>query len=230
MSINLLNRGILKVLAVVMVTVPRSALSETNLAHVSRLADPSIRELADEVDPDDNGDCLSLGALDIVFRTDNDGLPNVGVVLTDPRGRRFGFDPLTKGAWDALPVAQGYIDCDDLDGRGACRGVVQICGPTSGTYKLEVIARQTTHYSLSISARSKEVLDGNGFQSCHSEDDLNNVAVRARSRSTVLLNYSRDPQQNVTAQLQHRGHTLSLESRSHRHPYLKSSEHSAAGQ
>lgn len=79
---------------------------------------------------------------------------------------------------------QGYIDCDDLHGRGTCRGVVQVCGPLSGTYKLEVTAQKTTAYSVS-------------------EAGLNKVAIRAGSRNSVLLNYSRDPQEKVTAELQH---------------------------
>jgi hypothetical protein len=203
--VSVLNHRILTILALLMAMVPKFAVGDANLAHVSRLTDSSIRELVDELDPDDNGDCLSLGALDIVFRTDNYGPPNVGVVLTDPRGRRIGFDPLTTRAWDALPVAQGYIDCDDLGGRGTCRGVVQVCGPVSGTYNLEVIAQQTTAYSVSFSARSKEVIEDGGLQSSYSEADLNNVAIRAGSRHFILLNYSRDPQENATAQLQPAG-------------------------
>jgi hypothetical protein len=203
----MLHRRILKILPLLMAIVPRAALSDAYVMHVSRLAGSSIREPVDELDPDDNGVCLSLGALDIVFRTDNYGSPNVGIVLTDPRGRRIGFDPLIKRAWQALPVAQGYIDCDDLDGRGICRGVVQVCGPVSGTYKLEVIAQQTTAYSVSISARSKEVLASDGLQSSYSEADLNNIAIRERSRDIVLLNYSRNPWENVTAQLLRALHT-----------------------
>jgi hypothetical protein len=148
--------------------------------------------------------------------------------LTDPRGRRIGFDPLTKKAWQALPVAQGYIDCDDLDGRGTCRGVVQVCGPVSGTYKLEIIAQQTTAYSVSISGRSKAI-PGNDTLHC-SETDLNGVAIRARSRNIILLNYSRDPEANVTAQLQRTSQTQSLDSRSHRHVEVKSTEHPVVGQ
>lgn len=226
--VHVWNRGISKILALLMVTGPSLALSDVNVRRVARLAETSIPQQVDELDPADNADCLSLGALDVVFRTDNHGSPNVGVVLTDPRGRRIGFDPLTKRAWDAFPVAQGYIDCDDRDGRGACRGVIQVCGPLSGTYKLEVIARQTTAYSLTISARSKEVLDGGGLQSSHSEDDLNNVAIRARSRSLVLLNYSRNPQQSVNARLQHKQCARSLASRSHRPADARSGEHSVA--
>jgi hypothetical protein len=186
-----------------MVIIPRPALSHANFAHLSRLDDARINDFMDELDPDDTEDCFSLGELDIVFRTDKNALPNVGVVLTDPRGRRIGFDPLTKRGWDALPVAQGYVDCDDLGGADTCRGIIQVCGPISGTYKLEIIAQQATAYSVTISARSKEVLNGNSLQSYRSETDLENVAIRARSRNIVLLNYSRDGREKVTAQLQH---------------------------
>jgi hypothetical protein len=80
--VNVFNRRILKLLASrTAATVPRSALSGVHLVHGSRLADTSVRKLVNEVDPDDNGDCLSLGAL--VFRTDNGGPPNVGVPVRD---------------------------------------------------------------------------------------------------------------------------------------------------
>ena len=188
-----------------MLIIPTSARSHANFVHVPSLADARIRDLLHELDPEDIGDCLSMGALDIVFRTGDDGPPNVGVVLTDPRGRRIGFDPLTKQAWQALPVAQGDINCDDLGATSTCRGIVQVCGPISGTYKLEIIALKTTAYSVSVLGRSKEVLDGNSLQSHFSKTDLNNLAIRKRSREIVLLQYSRDPRENVTAQLQ-RGH------------------------
>lgn len=93
-----LNCRIVKMLTLFVVIIPRLALSDANLAHNSRLADTSIRELGYELDPEDNGNCVSLGALDIVFRTDNYGPPTVGVIVTDPRRRRIGFDPLTKKA------------------------------------------------------------------------------------------------------------------------------------
>src|SRR5579864_1068278 len=229
MKTIVLNCRIVKLLTLLLtVIIPRLALGDANLVHTSRLTDTSIRELAYELDPEDNGDCLSLGALDIVFRADNYGPPNVGVVLTDPRGRRLGFDPLTKKAWQTLPMAQGYIDCDDLDGQGSCRGVVQVCGPVSGRYKLEIIARKTTAYGVSISGRSRAIR-GNSTLHC-SETDLNNVTIRSRSREIILLNYSRDPQDDVTAQLQHTGQMQSRESHSHRHVVVKSAEHPVAGQ
>jgi len=192
-----------------MVMIPRAARSHTNFVHLPSLAGTRIHDILDELDPEDIGDCLSLGALDIVFRTGNNGAPNVGVVLTDPRGRRIGFDPITKRAWQALPVAQGDINCDDLGRTNTCWGIVQVCGPISGTYRLEVIALKTTAYSVNVLARSREVLDGNSLQSHFSKIDLNNLAIRKRSREIVLLHYSRDPQENVTAQLQQGHESLS---------------------
>ncbi len=226
----MLNCRIVKVLALFVVIIPRPALCDRSLVDSIKDRDVGIRKVLEEVDPKDGMDCLSMGELDIVFRADNNGAPKVGVMLTDPRGRRIGFDPLTKHGWQQFPEAEGYVDCDDLHGSDACRGIVQVCGPVSGNYKLEMIGQKTTTYSVSISSRSKELVDGGKVHSSRSEGELNNVTIRARSRDIVLLNYSRDPQQSVTAHLQHTGHTHSLESRSHRHPYLKLSEHSVPGQ
>jgi len=196
-----LNSKVVKALTFFVLIIPSPALSDGNLVNVS-VGNTSPRNVVEELDPDDTGDCLSLGELDIVFRTDNNGPPNVGVVLTDPRGRRIGFDPVIKHAWQALPIAQGDINCDDLGRTNSCQGIVQICGPISGTYRLEVIALQTTAYSVSVFARSREGLASHSLPSHRSKTDLYNVAIRKRSREIVLLQYSRDPQANVTAQLQ----------------------------
>ena len=196
-----LNSKVVKALTFFVLIIPSPVLSDANLVNVS-VGNTSPRNVVEELDPDDTGDCLSLGELDIVFRTDNNGPPNVGVVLTDPRGRRIGFDPVIKHAWQALPIAQGDINCDDLGRTNSCQGIVQICGPISGTYRLEVIALQTTAYSVSVFARSREGLSSLSLPSHRSKTDLNNVAIRKRSREIVLLQYSRDPQANVTAQLQ----------------------------
>ncbi len=197
----MLNSRSLK-LTLLMLVIARPALSHVDLGGVSKLTDTSLRQPVDELDAKEANDCFSLGELDIAFRTHNNGEPNVGVVLTDPHGRRIGFDPLTKHAWQELPVAQGYIDCDASDGIDACQGLVQICGAVSGAYQLEVIAQQTTTYSVNIFGRSKTVLDGGRLQFSRSERDLNNLAIREGSRDIVLLKYSRDPQRKVTSELQ----------------------------
>jgi hypothetical protein len=158
-------------------------------------------EIHDEPDANDSGDCLALGELDLRFRTESNGPPNVGVVLTDPRGRRIGFDPLTKSAWDELPVAEGFIDCDASYADGSCQGKVQVCGPVTGVYKLEVIGQKPSVYSLAISARSKRVKASNGFQSSFSEADVKDIATRMGSRDILLLDYSRDPDTKIAVQI-----------------------------
>jgi hypothetical protein len=151
----MLNNRIVKMLTLLLVIIPKPALCDTNMLDVFGWRNTSLREISIELDPQDENGCFSMGELDIVFRTDNNGPPNVGVVLTDPRGRRIGFDPLTKHAWQDLPVAQGEMNCDDPDGAGTCRRSIQICGPLTGTYTLELIAQETTAYSVSICARSR---------------------------------------------------------------------------
>jgi len=58
-----------------MVIISTPARSHANFLHVPSLADTRIRDILDEPDLDDTGDCLSLGELDIVFRSGNDGHP-----------------------------------------------------------------------------------------------------------------------------------------------------------
>ena len=72
----------------------------------------------------------------------------------------------------------------------------------SGVYELEIISQQTTTYSVSVFARSKEIVEQNNPQSYHSETDLNGIPIREGSRDTILLKYSRDLHEKVAGQLQ----------------------------
>ena len=194
------NINITKALLLLMVALPKPALSSARLTDTLINREHIVSGL-DERDPNENMDCLSMGELDISFSTENGGAPNVGVVLTDPRGRRIGFDPISGDGWQELPQADGFIHCDELHDGNRCRGMVQVCGPVSGIYKLEVIGRETTSYSLSISARSKETLENRGLRSRQSVTGFGRVAIHAGSRDLVLLNYSRDPGRDVSGKL-----------------------------
>jgi hypothetical protein len=160
-------------------------------------------EVRDEPDPSESQSCFALGRLDITFQTEKKGPPSVGLVMTDPRGRRIGFDPVQKEGWQELPQAQGFIDCDAPGGEGACRGVIQVCGPISGTYKLEVISLEAAEYSVSISGRSEEVRQQHGLHSSRSDTELKDVSIQKGSREVLLLDYSRDPNSKVAFQRQH---------------------------
>jgi hypothetical protein len=184
---------LLALLTVFMFTLLRPLFSNVTEAGQRKAAMP-IPQVHDEADADELADCLALGRLYIVFRSDNIGPPNVGIVLTDPQGRRFGFDPLTKTGWSEMPVAQGLIDCDANDAVNDCRGTVEVCGPRSGEYALEVIGQNRSLYSLGIYARSKRVKVGESLQSSVSEAHVRRVATHKGSRDIYLLKYSRSAQ------------------------------------
>jgi hypothetical protein len=149
--------------------------------------------VSDEPDPTDTRACDSLGQLEISFRTGKKGPPTVGMVVTDPRGRRIGFDPFKKNGWQELPEAEAFIDCDAPGAEGACRGLIQVCGPVSGTYKLQIIGVETGVYFLHVAGASQTVKDERGMRSSDSQTDLTAVPIQKGARDTVLLNYSRDP-------------------------------------
>jgi hypothetical protein len=185
-----------------LILAPRAVFGDVHLGDVAFVSPVNTREVQDERDPNDAADCVALGELDIAFHTNNSGPPTTGIVLTDPRGRRIGFDPLTKRAWQELPVAQGLIDCDESDGKDACRGLVEVCGALSGTYKLLIIANAASDYTLTISARSQEVRGGQHLRSSYSDYDLISIPIRKGSRNLISVTYSRDPNLRVAAHLQ----------------------------
>jgi hypothetical protein len=64
-----LNSQVVKILVFFMLIIPKPALSDANLVNVG-VRNTSPRNVIDELDPDDTSGCLSLGELDIVFRTE----------------------------------------------------------------------------------------------------------------------------------------------------------------
>lgn len=150
----------------------------------------------DEADPKDIESCRTMGELDIAYSSENHGAPIVGLVVTDPRGRKIGQDLLSHKLWQELPLAQAFIDCDQNEETGetrACHGSVQICGPVSGTYKIEAIATQSGNYSVSATGSSAQLISGKRLHSSDSEAGISRVAIQKGSRQTLLLTYSRQP-------------------------------------
>ncbi len=150
----------------------------------------------DEADPKDTQSCRSMGELDIAYSSENSGAPIIGLVVSDPRGRRIGQDPLAHELWQELPQAQAVIDCDDdQDGSaaGQCRGTVQICGPVSGTYKVEVIAAETGAYTLTVTGSSAQRIAARRLHSTDSEATISATPIEKGAHETLMLTYSRDP-------------------------------------
>jgi hypothetical protein len=157
-------------------------------------------EVRDEADPRDTRSCYAMGQLELSYHT-QDGLPpNVGMLVTDPRERRIGYDPAGPNAWQELPQAQAFVDCADQDADGqprSCVGWIQICGPVSGTYTLEIIASEDSKYSIDVSAVSSQQRDGKPLQATESRIKIEDEAIRKGFRQEFLLDYSREPGSKV---------------------------------
>jgi len=161
---------------------------------------PQFRDVRDELDPDDPESCYAMGELDISYGSAKKGPPNVGLIVTDPRGRRIGNDPVANLQLQELPLAQAYIDCAERDAKGelgSCSGTIQICGPVSGNYKVQVLASETGRYSVNVVGISQEVLVKKSFRSTDSYTGIQDVLIRKRAQDSLLIRYSRDPGSQV---------------------------------
>lgn len=107
------------------------------------------RQLYDEVDSTELQLCYSMGEINLAYKSGEVGAPSVGLRITDPRGRKIGYDPRSHKGWQELPLAEGFVDCDENEDSGEprqCAGHIRICGPISGTYKVEVLPARIAHH------------------------------------------------------------------------------------
>lgn len=163
--------------------------ADTNLATRSPL-----HQIRDDVDPTDQQSCESMGQMGIVYETGNAGPPNIGLRITDPRGRKIGYDPRAPKVWQELPLADGFVECNELEektGLKHCAAHIQICGPVSGTYKLEVLPTQNGTYSITVIGTSESTRDQAGPHSTASRAQYRSE-IRKQSPDVLTLNYSRE--------------------------------------
>lgn len=163
-------------------------------AKTNLMARSPLRQIRDEVDPTDQQSCESMGQIGISYDTGNAGPPNIGLRVTDPRGRKIGYDPRAPKVWQELPLADGFVECNEIDdktGLEHCAAHIQICGPVSGTYLLEVLPTQNGTYSISMTGTSESKRDQAGLHSTASCVHYNNE-IRKLSPEVLTLNYSRE--------------------------------------
>ena len=169
--------------------------TDTNLTTRSPL-----HQIRDEADPTDQQSCQSMGQIGIVYETGNAGPPNIGLRITDPRGRKIGYDPRTPKVWQDLPLAEGFVECNDLEentGLKHCAAHIQICGPVSGTYKLEVLPTQNGTYSITAMGTSESKRDQAGVHSTASRAQYRSE-IRKQSPEILTLNYSREADTKIS--------------------------------
>jgi len=159
-----------------------------------------LHQIRDEADPTDQQSCESMGQIGIVYETGNAGPPHIGLRITDPRGRKIGYDPRTPKVWQDLPLADGFVECNELaekTGLKHCSAHIQICGPVSGTYKLEVLPTQNGTYSITAMGTSESKRDQFGPHSTASRAQYRSE-IRKQSTDILTLNYSREAGTKIT--------------------------------
>lgn len=155
---------------------------------------PQAREIYEEADPEYEQACVSMGRMTIDYASGEAGLPNVGFRITDPRGREIGYDPRTNRGWQEMPLAQAFLDCEeneDTGELGQCKDHIEICGPVSGTYQIEVLPMHSGKYSISVSATSQRTRTEFGYDATSSRADLKGE-IHEQERAELLLHYSRE--------------------------------------
>lgn len=191
---KLLILAALTAVAVIPLTSPRLTADmgvAATSAHRGRIG--NIRA---EADPRDSEACFSMGRLFISYKGSDFGPLGVGLRISDPRGRTIGYDFGRKRGWQELPVAEASVECDENNEETGelrnCQGQIEICGPLSGLYKVEVLPTQKGKYSIAVSARSAEKQDVTGFGTDSSHTELNGE-IHDSEHPLLTLQYSREP-------------------------------------
>jgi hypothetical protein len=93
-----------------------------------------------------------------------------------------------------MPLAQAYLDCEQNEDTGElsqCKGHIEICGPISGTYRIELSPVQITNYSLEVSAMSRRARNQSGYDVTTSRAELQSE-IAEQEPAVLLLQYSRE--------------------------------------
>ena len=155
---------------------------------------PDAREIRDEADPEDEQACFSMGRITLNYASGEVGPPTIGFRITDPLGRRIGYDPRTNKGWQEMPLAQAFLDCDENEETGElrhCKGHIEICGPISGTYQVEVLPTRNGTYSMNASATTQKTRNETGYYTTSSQADLKGE-VSEQQPARLRLEYSRE--------------------------------------
>jgi hypothetical protein len=167
--------------------------------------------------------CTTEGYLRIaLYPTSGRGKTPVSVVLTDPQGRKLGYDPVRKTEYADVPQstfsgdrgkpAPPKLDPNAVDPSliidpqtprptpspqapaAPTPAVLELCNPIGGQYQLQVIGIEPGKYGVSINAANREVLDISGRpMSLDSRAEIPATSSRKGGLQNFLIVYSRTP-------------------------------------
>ena len=177
------------------------------LATPRLLANPKVeksslaaREVQEEADPRNELACFSMGRMTIEYSTGEPGLPQAAFRVADPRGREIAYDPKTNAGQQEIPLAVAYLDCDENEETGElrqCKDHIEICGPLSGTYRVELSPVQPGNYSIQVSALSERTRSLSGLDVAVSRTEMQGT-TQGHEPALLSLHYSREPGTQIT--------------------------------
>ena len=122
------------------------------------------------------------------------GPPKLGFRITDPRGREIGYDPRVNRGWQEMPLAQAFLDCEENEDTGElrhCKYHIEICGPISGTYQIDLFPIHSGEFSISAWAASQRTRNETGYDTTGSRADWKSE-MHELHPVVLLLRYSRE--------------------------------------
>lgn len=148
-----------------------------------------------DMDPANEQACFSMGRMVIDYWSGDAGAARPGFRLTDPLGRKIGYDPRTSTGWQEMPLAQAYLNCGENEDTGElanCTDHIEICGPISGTYRIELAPTQSASYVIKVLAFSQRTRTASAYEVTTSATDLAGT-ISGNEPAALLLHYSREP-------------------------------------
>jgi hypothetical protein len=151
--------------------------------------------------PQDGDSCTRLGLMHWTFFSEGAQQPVVELLITDSKGRRLGQDVAGNKGYEEIPSSSYGVeglDSDESSEEGEQTGVVEMCNPEPGDYKVQVFGKASGKYSIEVYATSKKFPGRNGLpESVQSSAMVDDVSIKKGAVQTLTVKYSREPGEKV---------------------------------
>jgi hypothetical protein len=178
----------------------------------------SFAQQRSSLDQREQTSCTTEGYLRIsLYPIGRQSKTPVAAVLTDPQGRKLGYDPVRKVEYSDVPEATfsgdkgetepppRHISTEEQETGvvassptptvpASAQAILELCNPIGGQYQLRVIGTQQGKYGLSINAANREIVDVSGrLLALDSRAEIPPTNARKGTAQNFLVVYSRTP-------------------------------------